>query len=181
MAWKDIPGTAGVYQASDAGQIRSLDRTVLKRNRWGQVAPYRNRGRVLKPWRDCQGYAVVYICVEGGRVAMNVHRLVALAFHGEPAGRMDVNHIDGDKTNDAAANLEWCTRSENMLHARRIGLLRPPRAVVATPADGGAPLLFDSVRAAAASLRTDVNYIYAAMCGMYPSARGYVWRYAETH
>ena len=51
-----------------------------------------------------------------------VHRLVAAAFCPNPRGLKEVNHIDGNKRNNAASNLEWCTRSENNRHAFKTGL-----------------------------------------------------------
>lgn len=139
------------------------------------------RARVLKPWRDGNGYAVVNICKDGKRFAVNVHRLVAEAFHGEQPGTMDVNHKDGDKANNAAGNLEWCTRKQNMLHALRTGLLRAPRKVLAIPKRGGEPRLFDSIEVAIRELGLTPRNgnIRSAVLNQIPSAYGYVWRYAD--
>jgi hypothetical protein len=54
----------------------------------------------------------------------SVHRLVCEAFHGEAAGRQ-TNHLNGVKTDNRAVNLEWCTGSENVRHAIRLGLAKP--------------------------------------------------------
>lgn len=68
------------------------------------------------------GYKQVVITLNGKRRKYYVHRLVAECFVQNPNGYAEVNHLDGDKANNEAANLQWCTRSENMLHAYRTGL-----------------------------------------------------------
>ena len=55
-----------------------------------------------------------------------IHRLICIAFHGDNK-RLEVNHIDGNKSNNKPCNLEWCTRSENVKHAFKIGLAKPLR------------------------------------------------------
>jgi hypothetical protein len=59
---------------------------------------------------------------QGVKIYRYVHRMVALAFLGEPVGKMDVNHKDGNKKNNSLSNLEWCTRSENQIHAFSTGV-----------------------------------------------------------
>ena len=176
--WKPIPGTNGIYEASDAGEIRSLPRIITKGNRWGGVTPLSVSGRVLKPWSDAGGYKVVYICVDGGKVAVNVHRLVAAAFLGEREG-LDVNHIDGDKGNNAPSNLEWCTHAANMHHARETGLVEKPRQVVAIPKNGGDGVLHLSSTVAALALGGSMKggNIRRALQGLIPSAYGFRWYY----
>lgn len=73
------------------------------------------------------GYHVVQLHDGAGRSkTFLVHRLVALTFIGSPPpGRTDINHIDGNKTNNHVSNLEWCDNRHNILHAYRAGLRRP--------------------------------------------------------
>lgn len=75
-------------------------------------------GRVIKPQMARVGYWRVELA---GRKYL-LHRLLAQAFIPNPDGKPQVNHIDGDKTNNALTNLEWVTQSENQLHAYRAGL-----------------------------------------------------------
>jgi len=70
-----------------------------------------------------------YISLQGGgkRKNFQLHRLVADYFIENKFNKPQVNHIDGNKSNNNASNLEWCTRSENHLHAFRIGLREKPK------------------------------------------------------
>lgn len=72
--------------------------------------------------KDRQGYRTVRLCSNGRLTYPKVHRLVASAFIPNPDGKLEVNHIDGDKSNNNVDNLEWCTKSENMRHAYKLGL-----------------------------------------------------------
>jgi hypothetical protein len=81
-------------------------------------------GRVIKQQFDGPGYARVELWRDGEGRKYLVHRLVAQAFIPNPDGKPQVNHIDGDKQNNALTNLEWATQSENQLHAYRAGLQR---------------------------------------------------------
>lgn len=79
--------------------------------------------KVLTTHLDKDGYCKVRLVSLDGRHTYSVHRLILENF--KPVENMDklqVNHIDGDKTNNSLNNLEWCTCSENILHAHRIGL-----------------------------------------------------------
>lgn len=177
--WKPVPSTDDLYEASSLGRIRSKDRVVCRRCRWGQMVEEHKRGRVLKPWNDANGYEVVYVCYDGKRIARNVHRLVAAAFHGE-GGALDVNHIDGNKVNNRPENLEWVTRSENMFHAQRAGLKSDCKPVVGAPLNGGEEVRFPSAAAAGRHLGVYSHANIAAVAsGKWKSAYGYRWRYEE--
>lgn len=86
-----------------------------------------NKGclKPLKQHKTAKGYVIVYLCIRSKTAVRSVHRLVAELFVPNPEGKPEVNHIDGDKMNNRASNLEWCTRSENMKHAYQTGLRQP--------------------------------------------------------
>lgn len=107
----------GVYQVSSKGRVRSLDRALI--DSLGSKKGL--RGRTLSPV-DIKGYSRVSLCVNKEVVSHMVHRLVALAFLPNTSSLPAVNHKDGDKTNNTLDNLEWCSHSENMLHAFDSGL-----------------------------------------------------------
>lgn len=90
----------------------------------GKVISYKKykEGKELCP--DIRrGYYVISLVVNGKKISKSVHRLVAETFIPNPLGLPQVNHIDGNKLNNNIHNLEWCTRSENMLHAHKHGLV----------------------------------------------------------
>jgi len=72
--------------------------------------------------KDNYGYILVNLRKENIWYKRKVHRLLALSYLPNPENKCDVNHIDGNKSNNDLSNLEWATRSENMKHAYRIGL-----------------------------------------------------------
>lgn len=111
--WKDIPGYEGLYQASNLGRVRSLNRV--------DALGRRIRGRVLKPGTHLDGYLMVDLSKGGVAKHYSVHRLILLAFRGE--SDLDANHRDGDKANNRLSNLEYVTPSENTQHAYDIGLV----------------------------------------------------------
>lgn len=100
--WKAVAGYEGIYEVSDLGSIRSLDR----KNSLGRSI----KGRALKP--AGVRYLKVVLYVEGKRRTVTVHRLVAEAFIGIPQG-MHVDHIDGDKHNNRLSNLQVLSQLEN--------------------------------------------------------------------
>lgn len=123
--WKDIPGYEGRYQASSLGNIKSLDR--LSRSRWGNV-PMVQKGGPLSPHLANTGYMMCYLSLgasESGRMK-SVHRLVALAFIPNPSNAATVNHINGNKLDNRAVNLEWNTHRSNIKHAFMLGLIERP-------------------------------------------------------
>lgn len=116
--WKDIPGFENRYQISTAGKIKSIPRFV--NNHTGKL---KTKEKILKQRKNEKGYLCVdLINNDGKRVFCGVHRFVALAFIPNPDNKPQVNHIDGDKTNNCISNLEWCTNSENQKHAYKLGL-----------------------------------------------------------
>lgn len=119
--WKDIPGYAGMYQVSNLGRVKSLERDT-KRSR-----PQHIKERILKqtPNKTSGNYLQVYLADAGKYKAFLVHRLVAQAFIPNTDNKPVVNHKDGNKQNNCLENLEWCTHKENVLHAFVTGLNIP--------------------------------------------------------
>lgn len=100
--WKDVVGYEGLYQVSNLGKVRSLDR-VVKRG-WCY------KGKLLTPTvNKDNGY--LYVNLAGKN--KTVHRLVALAFIPNPENKPCVGHKDTNRQNAKASNLEWVTYSEN--------------------------------------------------------------------
>lgn len=92
-------------------------------NNYGDV---RNKktNKILNPETTYRGYQRVRFTI-GEDKHYYVHRLVADAFFDGEHSDLDVNHIDGNKTNNFIGNLQWTTRSDNIKHAFRTGLKKP--------------------------------------------------------
>lgn len=114
--WKDIKGFEGLYQISNYGRVKSLERERTFGNRI-RVVPE----KIINPDKKKSGY-LFYHLYSGGRKEKDLyaHRLVAQAFIPNPLGKKDVNHKDGNKSNNYVENLEWATRSENIRHSYNV-------------------------------------------------------------
>lgn len=104
--WKVVAGTDGAIEVSTLGRVKSNLRD----------------GRILKQQKDKKGYCRLRVTINQQKHSYKVHRLVATAFIPNPNGLSQVNHIDGDKENNAVSNLEWVSNEENAHHAVSHGL-----------------------------------------------------------
>lgn len=119
--WKDIPEYEGLYQVSNLGRVKGLDRTVVAKN----GIPQFKRGTVLKNKLGTNNYHYVILYKNNkGKTFMN-HTLVALVFIGNRPSNHDICHIDGDRFNNQASNLRYDTRSENRIDDYRNGKKNP--------------------------------------------------------
>lgn len=93
------------YQISNKGNVKTL-----------------RRNKITKGIKNIDGYRYITGTYNNFRTTLLVHRLVANAFIPNPSNLLCINHIDGNKENNCVENLEWCTHSENMIHAVKTGL-----------------------------------------------------------
>lgn len=107
--WREIEGYEGLYQVSNLGRVRSLDRVVMKSN--GVLLLV--KGRILKLRPDTNGYIRACLSKDAVEICHSVHRLVAMAFIDNPLNLLEVNHKDENKKNNSVDNLEWCTSLYN--------------------------------------------------------------------
>lgn len=120
--WKTVPGFDGKYEASVTGLIRSVGYTY-QRITLGRIQTLWRRPRILKPINHAKGYLTITLMrSKGDYVRMYIHRLIATMFVDNPENLPQVNHMDCNKENNHASNLEWVSNLQNRRHAVEHGL-----------------------------------------------------------
>lgn len=121
--WKPIPGYEGLYDVSNYGRVKSHPKEIKL---WHGSSFTRHIEFIKLKNQD--GYIKARLYKNRQQKSHSVHRLVMLAFIGE--SKLDVNHIDGNPSNNKLTNLEYCTRSENIRHAYRNNLIPIKKGIV---------------------------------------------------
>lgn len=129
--WKDIRGYEDNYQISNDGVVRN-----------------KQTDREIKQTLNKKGYATIGLSKNGVHKTHKIHRLVAEAFLLNPDCLSQVNHKDGNKTNNCVENLEWCSDEQNRKHALLNGLV-PESAKAKRVLDRVNNIIYDSIRIAA--------------------------------
>lgn len=164
VIWKDIKGYEGLYKVNNVGDVLS----IARKGNW--------RGNhLLVPSNDGHGYRQVNICKNGKLKSVKVHRLVAEAFIPNPHGYREVNHIDENKWNCEATNLEWCTRAYNVNYGERTQ--KTSTKIAMFTKDGKYIQSFNSMREACRICGFPyVGNIARAIKRERCTAYGYVWK-----
>ena len=176
--WKDIKGYEGRYQVSNLGRVKSLDRTFINKIGHKQYT----KERILKPSTVHGGYLLVILFKGSGKgKAYKVHRLVCEAFHENPENKPCVNHIDENKTNNTANNLEWCTVAENNRHGTLYtrSAKAQSKLVGQYTYDGVLVKVWQSTREVQRQLGFNAGAISGVARGKGKTAYGYIWKYIE--
>lgn len=105
--WRDIKGYEGYYQVSNLGNVKTLHANKGHSTKLMTLAPHP------------RGYKQVLLCKDGRSKSLLVHRLVAAAFIPNPNNYNEVNHIDENKCNNNADNLEWVSHGDNCRYGTR--------------------------------------------------------------
>lgn len=122
--WKPCPEFEDHYEVSNLGRIRSKAVFIPHDGMFNKdVGGYIKKIKLHNQQMNRYGYLHTKLCKYGKCVHRTVHRLVAKAFIPNPDNLVQVNHIDGDKTNNTVSNLEWVSRSQNIKHAYSTGLM----------------------------------------------------------
>lgn len=161
--WKNIEGYPN-YQISNMGRVKNTKRNII-----------------MRPSKS-SGYYAINLYSNSKQKRFTIHRLVATFFVPNPKNLPCVNHIDGDKSNNLASNLEWCTHKENSKHAFENNLLKSstlykPKKLNQYDLNGNFIKQWNSQKEA----RDVYGKIHAAEChkGILKSSKGFIWRYAD--
>lgn len=173
--WRNVKGYEELYQVSNYGQIRSVDRFVGYRYK-GKQRIY--KGRLLKQV-ERNGYLSVSLSKGNIIKQKSIHRLVAEAFLPNPSNLPLVNHIDENKKNNMVSNLEWCSCAYNTNYGsgRKKQAESQQKVVLQYDKDGN--LLNQYPSATIAALKNGYNLKTISQCcrGRTKSAYNYIWRY----
>lgn len=119
--WKDIKGYEHRYMISNLGRIKSLPKKRETNVFNKAVVTTTTKERIISGSKDKDGYLQTYLSDQYGRMKRyKIHRLVASHFLPKIAGKNYINHKNGIKNDNRVENLEWCTNSENLLHAHHV-------------------------------------------------------------
>lgn len=118
--WRSISGFEGIYEVSNQGRIRSLDR-YIRFGRYGKEQKSFLKGVVLKARPDEQERYSVYLCRDGEKTVRKVHQLVLEAFVGPRPKGYEACHKNDVSTDNRLENLYWGTREQNVSDQKRNG------------------------------------------------------------
>lgn len=173
--WKKIKDYPN-YEISNLGRIKALKyySNVHKQ--------YYDRELILKEKTNKFGYKFVSLSNKFGRKNKMIHRLVAIAFIENKNGYKEVNHIDGNKCNNNVNNLEWCSRSDNMLHAYKLGLRKGTSKInskILQLSDGEVIKIWNNISEIKSTLKLDYSSIYQCCKNKRKSCNGFQWKFAK--
>ena len=173
--WRDVVGYEGLYQVSDQGRVKSLERKI---SHW-RGGERTVKERILKPRTNRYGYLIVGLYAGGKQKMLTVHRLVCQAFHENLDNKPQVNHLNEDKKDNRACNLEWCTRIENCNHGTRNerSAKNRSKSVGQYTLDGELVKIWPSAKEVERQAGFHRGIICKAAKGNYKTAYGFIWKY----
>lgn len=168
--WKAIEGYEGLYEVSNLGRVRSVDRVIPRKD--GKKKPYKG---VILSTTDLNGYAKVVLSKNGNLKTHRVCRLVGIAFQdvcGIWFDGAEINHKDENTHNDNADNLEWCTKDYNLHYGtcRQRCAINTRRAIALCDLNGNIILSCNSRKELAARLGINPSTICSSI------ARKGIWQ-----
>jgi hypothetical protein len=122
--WRNVVGYENLYEVSNLGRIRSLNRKVFRKHWTGVDSHMVYKGKMIPFWVTPKGYFRLTLNKDSKKSNHLVHRLVANAFIPKIEGKELINHKNGVKSDNRVENLEWVTNQENIIHAYQNGLFK---------------------------------------------------------
>lgn len=181
--WRPVKGYEGLYEVSNLGRVRSLDRYIDTVSGLGEPYKRFSKGRVLKLLYNNKGYLKITLYNGITDKQKQVHRLVAEAFIPNPDNLPEVNHKDQNPANNCVDNLEWCDRKYNVNYADAVKRRAECRkiAVEQLTMDGQHIAYYLGIKTICRKLNMCRNTIQRCLHGRKrnKSAYGYLWRFAD--
>jgi len=171
--WKDVVGYEGLYQVSNLGRVKGLERTIQG---WGKSGyrPTKIKGKIMKASHDRGGYLLVGLSKDGKVKTEKVHRLVLKAFLEQPEGKNQVNHKNEIRDDNRLDNLEWCDSKYNVNYGERVE--RSYKPIVQMDMNNKIIKIHASVRHAYEYLGKSMNGHISSVCnGKRNDIYGYKW------
>jgi hypothetical protein len=182
--FRDVLGYEGLYQVSNYGRVKSLERkNIFYCGLRKEHLERPTEEKILNYNKSNRGYLQVCLTKDGKSKTYTVHRLVAKAFLPNLKNKKQVNHIDGNKENNSIDNLEWVTSSENNKHAFITGLNKPHnmRKVNQYDLQGNFIKQWNSITDFLKENNLNLKNSNITTCckGKRKNAYGFIWKYAE--
>jgi hypothetical protein len=163
--WKDIKDYEGLYQISSWGRVKSLSRRMWVGRGWTI-----SKEKILRAHNTGKGYLQTFFTKDYKKYYPLIHRLVAEVFIQNPLNLPDINHKDGNKSNNYVNNLEWCTKKQNTQYGIKLGLIK-----ITGDDNGNSKLKKDFVMEIIKKHRTE-NYTQQQLADEYGVCRGHIGR-----
>jgi hypothetical protein len=157
----------GLYEVSNLGNIKSL------------IKPHIKSEKILKPFKNENGYEIITLTKNKETKSYRVHRLVALAFLENEENYPCINHKDENRSNNNVDNLEWCTYSYNNNYGNRISKYCKKRykKVNQYRLNGEFIKEWDSIKQISEKLKISSSGVIACCKNRFKQFKGYIWKY----
>lgn len=174
--WKDIEGYEGYYQVSNEGRVKSLERHVVMRTRWGKICMRNVKEKIMTQHDSGKGYLQVFFTKD----VYFVHQLVAKAFIPNPHNYSDVHHINQNHQDNRVENLMWMGEHEHKtMHAKERAKKLSKRVDQIDKFTGEVLRQWESTAEAAKQLGYENIHISECARGKRKTAYGSVWKYVS--
>ena len=185
--WKDIKGYENLYQISNMGRVKSLERIIIRCDNKTQTI----KEKILKTRIGNNGYYTIILSKKGEIKKIDIHRLIAIAFIPNPDNKPCIDHINGDRTDNRIENLRWVTQKENINNPISISKMKNnhhlkntfgaehplSKPILQFTLDGKLVRKWESAVDIKKELGFNNCHISSCCNGKRKTANGYIWKY----